>query len=144
MSACRIRSSTPGRMRVTCPWLRLHVAPTVPEERLHEHRVRVVARTLGEDFELGVKHVEVNPTNGSITVRYDINAAQGNETAVIACLTRAFGLAEQLVKAPQRTKPRKPSKLLDEEEGHITLRVKDVAFLGVIALAIELVLKIFK
>ena len=144
MSACHIRSCIPGRIRAKCAWLRLNVSPTVPEERLHEHRVRSIVRTLSDNLELGVKHVEVNPSNGSITVRYDINAPQGNESAVISSLSGAFSLAEQLVKAPQRTKPRKPSKLLDEEDGHITLSVKDVASLGIIALAIEVLLKLFK
>jgi hypothetical protein len=144
MNACHIRSCTPGRVRVKCPWLRLNLSPTVPEERLHEHRVRIIVRTLSDDLDLGVKHVEVNPSNGSVTVKYDVDAPQGNENAVVTRLTGAFGLAEQLVKAPQRSKPRKPSKLLDEDEGHITLSVKDVASLGIIALAIEVVLKLFK
>ncbi|MEZ5541329.1 MAG: hypothetical protein R3F42_04725 [Pseudomonadota bacterium] len=127
-----------------CPWLRLNVSPTVTEERLHEHRVRIILRTLGDEFELGVKHVEINPTNGSITVRYDIDAPQGNEQAVIERLTGAFARAESLLQAPRRNKPRKPSKLLDEEESHITLSVKNVASLGILALAVEAVLKLFK
>jgi hypothetical protein len=144
MSACRIRSRIPGRIRAKCPWLRLNVSPTVSEERLHEHRIRSIVRTLSNNVELGVKHVDVNPSNGSITVKYDVDAPQGNENAIIMHLTGAFGRAEQLVKAPQRTKPRKPSKLIDEEEGHITLGVKDVASLGIIALTIEVVLKLSK